>query len=161
MNYHSDEIPASPDPAFEDVELRELADEMRTVWHAIASGLHHTGRLEGLQRQQMWLLSALEHGPRRMSALAECTGTSQASLTGVVDRLEERGLVERVRPQGDRRVVEVALTEVGRAESTAARQRMLARIDAVLSPLGPADRAELLRLMRTIAQANRPTRCDR
>lgn len=141
----------SPDHPSPETQLTHLADEMRRVWQAVARGVSHTGRMEGLQRQQIWVLKALQDGPRNMSSLAECAQTSHTSLTGIVDRLEERGLVERVRSAEDRRVVQVALTEVGKVETEAARKRMLSRLDQVLAPLDEADRAELFRLMKKIA----------
>lgn len=137
-------------------ELKELALEMRRVWHAMVSGLHQHGPLAGLHRQQFWVLESLLAGPRRMSELAECTSTSQTSLTGIIDRLEERGLVERSRSAEDRRVVQVALTELGRAEKLRSHASMLKRLDTVLEPLDDTERAELLRIIRKVA-ASGPT----
>ena len=48
-------------------------------------------------------------GPLPMARLAEAMDVSQASATGIVDRMEQRGLVERQRDDADRRVVRVAL----------------------------------------------------
>src|SRR5512141_2698841 len=53
-------------------------------------------------------------GECKMSDLARSTHQSAASLTGVVDRLLEKRLVERGRPTGDRRQVVVSTTERGR-----------------------------------------------
>src|SRR5918911_2357618 len=53
-------------------------------------------------------------GECNMSDLARSTHQSAASLTGVVDRLLEKQLVERGRPEGDRRQVVVSATERGR-----------------------------------------------
>jgi DNA-binding MarR family transcriptional regulator len=53
-------------------------------------------------------------GPLPMSRLAEAMDVSQASATGIVDRMEQRGLVERLRDDHDRRVVRVALADDGR-----------------------------------------------
>ena len=53
-------------------------------------------------------------GPLPMSRLADAMDVSQASATGIVDRMEQRGLVERLRDDADRRVVRVALAEGGR-----------------------------------------------
>jgi DNA-binding MarR family transcriptional regulator len=62
------------------------------------------------------VLSVLEHeGPQPMRALAEALDVSSASATGIVDRMEERGLVVRVRDSQDRRVIRVALTDEGRS----------------------------------------------
>jgi len=53
-------------------------------------------------------------GPLPMRHLAEAMDVSQASATGIVDRMEQRGLVERLRDDEDRRVVRVALAAGGR-----------------------------------------------
>jgi DNA-binding MarR family transcriptional regulator len=61
------------------------------------------------------VISVLEtDGPQPMRALAEALDVSQASATGIVDRMEQRGLVERRRDEEDRRVVRVILTDEGR-----------------------------------------------
>ena len=62
------------------------------------------------------LVSLLErHGEMPMSRLAEMLDISLSNASGVVDRLEERGYVERVRVPDDRRVVIVRTTDAGRA----------------------------------------------
>ncbi len=53
-------------------------------------------------------------GELPMGALADALDVSQASVTGIVDRMEQRGIVERRRDDDDRRVVRVATTEEGR-----------------------------------------------
>jgi DNA-binding MarR family transcriptional regulator len=61
------------------------------------------------------VISVLEaDGPQPMRALAEALDVSQASATGIVDRMEQRGLVERRRDDEDRRIVRVVLTDEGR-----------------------------------------------
>ena len=51
----------------------------------------------------------------RMNELAERILYSKSGLTRVVDRLEDAGLVRRVRPENDRRSILVVLTDQGRA----------------------------------------------
>src|SRR5438105_1342860 len=63
----------------------------------------------------MWTLGAYG-GRATMSDLAQMTHQSAATLTGIVDRLADAGLVERVRDQGDRRVVYVQVTTAGTAK---------------------------------------------
>ena len=61
------------------------------------------------------VLVALEaEGPLPMRVLSERMDVSQASATGIVDRMEQRGLVSRQRDEEDRRVTRVHLTERGR-----------------------------------------------
>ena len=68
------------------------------------------------QYQTLLHLSYCE-GNCKMSDLARSTHQSAASLTGVVDRLLEKRLVARGRPDDDRRQVVVSATERGRAVS--------------------------------------------
>ena len=61
-------------------------------------------------------LTVLEaEGPLPMSRLADALDVSVASATGIVDRMEQRGLVERRHDEEDRRVVVVHPTEAGAA----------------------------------------------
>jgi DNA-binding MarR family transcriptional regulator len=53
-------------------------------------------------------------GPLPMGRLAERFGVSIASATGIVARIERRGLVTRIHRTDDRRVVECVLTDAGR-----------------------------------------------
>src|SRR5438046_7446205 len=57
----------------------------------------------------------------RMNELAERILYSKSGFTRVVDRLEEAGLVQRVRPDNDRRSILVVLTDEGRAKIDHAR----------------------------------------
>jgi DNA-binding MarR family transcriptional regulator len=73
-------------------------------WHQGAISLVHLN-----------VLTILEAGgPLSMSALAESLDISVASVTGVVDRMEARGLVKRKRRPDDRRVIEVHPAAGGR-----------------------------------------------
>lgn len=137
---------------FPDEDMVKLAGEFKRVWHAIVRGPDpHGGSHDRLAPQQLWVLASLSKGPLRMSDLASRAQTSQASLTGIVDRLEERGLVGRVRSAEDRRVVEVAMSDTGREEMHRAHEAMLTRFTELLAPLSAAERAELLRLISLVA----------
>jgi DNA-binding MarR family transcriptional regulator len=57
----------------------------------------------------------------RMNELAERILYSKSGFTRVVDRLEEAGLVQRVRPENDRRAILVVLTDEGRTAMERAR----------------------------------------
>src|SRR6187431_453482 len=65
------------------------------------------------------VLTLLEDdGPLPMGKVAEALDVSVASATGIVDRMEQRGLVERRHDLHDRRVVLVHPTEAGLAVFT-------------------------------------------
>ena len=68
----------------------------------------------GLSFQQSMALSRLEPDePVPMSALATALQCDNSNVTGIVDRMEAAGLVERRAFEGDRRVKAVALTPLG------------------------------------------------
>ena len=95
--------------------LRELLDELAA--HSPTAAMRHMRHWPGgrLSLVHVNVLAILElDGPLTMRGLAEAMDVSQASATGIVDRMEQRGLVERQRDDEDRRVVRVTLTDEGR-----------------------------------------------
>ena len=66
-----------------------------------------------LAPQQGIALRMLGAGPRKMSELAQALFCDNSNVTGIVDRLEERGLVRREADAADRRVKLLVLTEEG------------------------------------------------
>ena len=149
MNHQLDEVIAA--------EAADIARELRTLWHGL---VRDSERASHLDRQQYWVLGGLECSPVRMSALAESAQTSQASLTGIVDRLEDRGLVARLRSSEDRRVIEVSITGAGVAELLRARAIFTERLEHTLAPLGADEREVLLGALRKINAAS-PCKSER
>jgi len=60
------------------------------------------------------LLVLYENGPLPPSQIARQVLVKSSTVTGIIDRLEQKGLVERKRSSPDRRVITIELTEVGR-----------------------------------------------
>jgi DNA-binding MarR family transcriptional regulator len=100
------------------------------------------GLTPGDLKALMWLTP---DEPQSMRALAEHWGSDASTVTWVVDRLEERGLVRRQPHATDRRIRVVALTEAG----TRLRAEQLARLrepPAAFVDLSPAE----LRALRKV-----------
>ena len=78
---------------------------------------HYASRAEefGLTPTQAHALRELTRGPLPMGELAARMSCDASNVTGVSDRLEARGLVERGPSPGDRRVKVLTLTSEGRA----------------------------------------------
>jgi len=89
-------------------------------------------------------------------AIADSLGYDRGTLVGLLDDLEERGLVERRRDPGDRRRHLVGLTPEGRTELD--RLRAVARQveDDFLAGLDDAQRAELHDLLLRLAERHEP-----
>jgi DNA-binding MarR family transcriptional regulator len=91
-------------------------------------------------------------GECKMSDLARSTHQSAASLTGVVDRLLEKHLVARGRPNDDRRQVVVSATERGRGLLEAIKQARRIEIQLALTHMPASEVDELLRLLSSVLQ---------
>ena len=92
--------------------------------------------VHGMSMSQFHVLSQLERqGPISMSRIAEFLDVSMPNASGLVDRMVERGLVERVGDPEDRRVVLVKLTSAGLAALEAAEGIKLDRIRTVCERL--------------------------
>ncbi|MDI6604558.1 MAG: MarR family transcriptional regulator [Thermoanaerobacteraceae bacterium] len=60
--------------------------------------------------QGMLMSMLAHHGKMKISDLSENLGLSNSTVSGIIDRLERQGLVERTRSIEDRRVVYVSIT---------------------------------------------------
>ena len=98
----------------------------------------------------------------RMNELAGRILYSKSGFTRVVDRLEENGLVQRVRPDNDRRSILVVLTDKGRATIDQARRQHHRAIEEHFSQhLSDADIAALTGALEKVSAHARPLRPGR
>ncbi|MCY9785366.1 MarR family transcriptional regulator [Nocardiopsis sp. EMB25] len=108
--------PASP-PGGPDAGSRtELYDALQDGGQRLAVGLvrllHRMAALSGMNPTDFQCYTLLRvSGTLTPGEIADSLCLSTGSVTGVLDRLEERGLVERTRHPGDRRKIAVRLTE--------------------------------------------------
>ena len=134
--------------------LREITDGLGAILGrrrcAVARHVHHSGISLG-HLQILWILQ--EHGPLPVSRLADWLGIGVPNATGLLDRMEQRGLVARTRDAIDRRVVLASMTDLGReavAEHDGWRGEL---IEQLLGPL-PIDQ------LRAVADRVRQVRLD-
>lgn len=135
------------------------ASPARPAIERIVSGVHDmiagfrcagTGRLvkSGMSMTHMHVMWLLEHhGTMPMSRLAELLGVSFSNATGIIDRMAERGLVERVRVPDDRRVVLVRIAATGVAALEEIEALKQDRLQAIL---GHLDERQLERLAASL-----------
>ena len=94
---------------------REVVMALRRIIRAIDLHSHALVARCGLTGPQLMVLKELvETPPRSVGDVARGVHLSQATVTGILDRLEERGAVSRTRSRDDRRRVEVTATDRGR-----------------------------------------------
>ena len=98
----------------------------------------------------------------RMNELAERILYSKSGFTRVVDRMEEAGLVRRVRPDNDRRSILILLTDTGRQTMETARRHHRNAINQHFSQhLTNNDIKALTRALEKISTHARPLRPGR
>jgi DNA-binding MarR family transcriptional regulator len=98
----------------------------------------------------------------RMNELAERILYSKSGFTRVVDRLEEAGLVQRIRPDNDRRSILVVLTDQGRTTMEQARRHHRHAIEQHFSQhLSDSDIKALTRALEKLSGHVRPLRPGR
>jgi MarR family transcriptional regulator, organic hydroperoxide resistance regulator len=90
----------------------------------------------------------------QICAVAEAAGVAPPTASRMLDGLVKRGLVVRTRPEsGDRRRVEVALTDEGRRLVAAKRERVADAREEVFHRLSPSERRAAARLLQSLAAA--------
>jgi DNA-binding MarR family transcriptional regulator len=136
-------------PAVAGVSSDPLVDSIVAEIHRMIGSLRcaGTGRMvkAGISMTHLHILWVLDHhGELPMSRLAELLDVSLSNATGLIDRMEERHLVERVRVPDDRRIVIVRASAEGariRDEIEALKQD---RMRSILSRLTPQQLERIL-----------------
>ena len=111
-------------------------------------------RLEplGLSPRAWGVLSTLaESGPLTQIELATTMAVDRTAMVYLLDELEEQSLVERVRHPRDRRAFLIHLTDSGQDVRRRAAAALAGAADTLLTPLDPAEREQLNRLLAKVA----------
>jgi DNA-binding MarR family transcriptional regulator len=111
----------------------------------------HAGSLSIVHLNLLMLLRF--NGPLTMSRLAEMLDVSVASATGIVDRMEKKGVIERRRNDEDRRVVEVHVSDKGEQVFTAMQAERQDHMTRMLSVISEHDLNALLIGLRAVRVA--------
>ncbi|MFA1546757.1 MarR family winged helix-turn-helix transcriptional regulator [Actinomadura chokoriensis] len=111
------------------------ADALVRLSHLVQHVFADVSREHGLTPQQLQLVCMLISGPLGMTELSRLMHLERSSMTGLVDRVEKRRLIERVADPEDRRACRVALTDEGGQAATRAHDDVVARLDAMTGRL--------------------------
>jgi DNA-binding MarR family transcriptional regulator len=127
----------------------QLADAVQQLARRLRSGARERLAPLGLTPGQGRALSVLERagGPMRMAELAEALRIVPRSATGVVEGLEEVGLLRRETDPADRRSVLVSLTDAGRGTLDELAEARRQTAEELFGSLNPADQRRLLTLL--------------
>jgi MarR family transcriptional regulator, lower aerobic nicotinate degradation pathway regulator len=126
------------------------ADGLAQLSFLVQRMLAHRAAAHGLSAAQARMLGILRDRTPLMSDLGSRLGLDKASVSGLVDRAEKRGLVERFRSADDGRAVHVRLTAEGRARAAAGQAEFDADVARLLAHLPASDRERLVRLVSAL-----------
>lgn len=123
--------------------LIDLARKSGGLRDPLANGCHALDLTPPQIHAVIWLSA---DGMLTMGELARRCGITEKTITGIVDRLERSGLIQRVRNETDRRVVQARLTPEGEKVVSAHRAHMRGQMAYYLGLFEPEERAALFRL---------------
>lgn len=95
--------------------ISAIVDDVRRIFQVVNEQSKKAEHATGITGPQLWAIKVIgDLAPIRISDLARRMYLHPATVVGIVDRLEKRGLVKRRRSKEDRRVVKVELTQNSR-----------------------------------------------
>jgi len=145
--FEASEQPGRPVPGLE----RAVVEALRRISRAMERHSHALEHQVGLTVPQLAVLRQLEAAePLSIGDLTRSVHLSQATVTGILDRLERRGLVRRRRDARDRRKVHVRLTEAGAEAVRRAPPLLHERFLAALGRLPDWEQMQILASLRRV-----------
>lgn len=131
---------------------REVLTALRRIIRATDLHSKQLAREVGLTTPQVVVLQAIRDlGEVTSGQLSRRVSLSQGTVTTILDRLENRGLVERYRSAADRRVVHSRLTRRGRAVLRRAPPLLHERFIEAFQRLSPVRQSRILATLDEVA----------
>jgi DNA-binding MarR family transcriptional regulator len=135
-------------------DAQAILDAFRAIVQRLRISSRACERQLGLSSAQLFVLEQLAQADASSIAdLARRTLTHQSSVSVVVTRLAERGLVARRTAAGDARRTEIALTPAGRALLGRAPRTVQADLVAAIDGMPPGERRALAQRLTALARA--------
>jgi DNA-binding MarR family transcriptional regulator len=137
-------------------ELSELAEQLVLASARLVRQARHVGPRGVSVAQARTLAQLRDSGPLRVTDLADRERCAQPSMTAIVTRLADAGLVRREPDPRDGRAVLVAVTDAGREHLRDARRAMAAELATRMRHLDADERACLRRAVGLLDQLSHP-----
>lgn len=135
-------------------DLKKQAERLYKALMEIQQPFHRNSINEHMDftlPQLRTLMAIAASGCCSMGELGKATGYHLSALTGIIDRLSRKKYVIRVRDKNDRRVVKVALTDVGKKLTGGLYKKIIRQTSDILGRIDSASRENLISLIEKIA----------
>jgi MarR family transcriptional regulator, organic hydroperoxide resistance regulator len=140
----------SPDVKADVDQVLEAIIYLSTETRRVTKELARRANLTGPQLTVVKLLETI--GDLSLSELSDRIRAQNSTVTGIVDRMEREGLVQRVRSTEDRRVIRIRLTAKGAKLAAEVPVEPMEILRGALGGLSGVETRELLRLMTKVAK---------
>lgn len=132
---------------------QELLIALRKVIRAIDLHSKHLNKTSGLTSPQLLIMLEIDKAPGiNSSQVAKNVNLSAATVTNILDRLENKSLVSRVRDTQDKRKVGLFLTDAGKALLLNAPQALQEHFINKFSSLAQWEQSQLLSSMERLSE---------
>jgi len=111
---------------------------------------HHFKDLNLTGPQGMLVGTLAHYGEMKISDLSDKLGLSNSTVSGIVDRLENQGLVERKRSKDDRRVVRVSVTTEFRRNAQGHFSEIERMFEDIMNKATPEETEVILKGLETL-----------
>lgn len=143
--------PETPTPG--DRLDHEVLRALRRIFHAVDGHSRRLARIHGLTEPQAICLNAVNRaGELNPGQLARTVSLSPPTVTGILDRLERRGLIRRERAARDKRQVVVGLTDAGRKLLDNSPPPLQERFTRRLTELSPSRQRQIARSLNEVVR---------
>jgi DNA-binding MarR family transcriptional regulator len=129
-----------------------LVDALAQTSFVVMNALSRVGARNDLSLTQLRVFGILRDRRARMAELADYLGLDKSTLSGLVDRAEQRGLLTRTQNANDARVFEISMTAKARTMAARVHGEISAALAPLLEKLGNAERRRLSALLETIVE---------
>ncbi|MGW4692230.1 MarR family winged helix-turn-helix transcriptional regulator [Kitasatospora cineracea] len=123
---------------------QQLTDVITRLRRALRSSIRSEFPWEALPMAQVELLQTLAASPLRVGELAARQRLAPNTVSGLISKLLEAGLVDRQPDPGDRRTARIALTEAGHQQLRDWQSAHERRLATALESLTPTDREAVM-----------------
>ena len=118
--------------------IRDIVGSVRQLVRAVYLDSQKISKRYGLTGPQSAVMRNLfNNGPMSSADLSRTLYVTPSNITGIIDRLEKKQLVERIKKEGDRRVALITLTESGKDLSNTLPDPIMKKFIAELADLEP------------------------
>jgi DNA-binding MarR family transcriptional regulator len=135
-------------------QKRAVLDAIRVIVQNLRESSRWAEKYLGMSGAQLFVLQKLDEAPAQsVNGLAARTHTHQSSVSAIVARLVERGLVTRARSKQDGRTIELMLSPLGRRVVSRAPDAAQERLIRAIEQLSPARRRSLASALSALGRA--------